>query len=223
MIILLRQHSINIKNFFSNTEDKSLNWLKIFVIVFIILTFIDIFLYNKIPENIYCLIIIAFIGFLGYFSIKQTEIYTKNLSSENLSDFSTPHIKKMINVPSLTNHLGTAIEEQTNNIIKKIFELLEKDKIFCNSKFTLEDFSKRLIIHKNHLSFIINNKLNKNFFQLVNEYRIKEAQRLLIDSKYDNLSIEGIAKTVGFNSKSVFNPIFKKYTEVTPSEYRNKR
>ncbi|PIP54750.1 MAG: hypothetical protein COX07_03585 [Bacteroidetes bacterium CG23_combo_of_CG06-09_8_20_14_all_32_9] len=112
MIILLRQHSINIKNFFSNTEDKSLNWLKIFVIVFIILTFIDIFLYNKIPENIYCLIIIAFIGFLGYFSIKQTEIYTKNLSSENLSDFSTPHIKKMINVPSLTNHLGTAIEEQ---------------------------------------------------------------------------------------------------------------
>jgi len=39
------------------------------------------------------------------------------------------------------------------------------------------------------------------------------------EEKYQSYSIEGIATSVGFKTKSVFNISFKKFTGVTPSYY----
>ena len=56
-----------------------------------------------------------------------------------------------------------------------------------------------------------------DFNNFVNEYRVKEVRKRLINSESNNYSIEGIAKSVGFHSKSTFNASFKKCTGVTPS------
>ena len=62
---------------------------------------------------------------------------------------------------------------------------------------------------------IINENLYKNFFDFINTYRIEEMKKQLQgESKY---TILGIAYESGFNSKSSFNRIFKKYTGQTPS------
>ena len=66
----------------------------------------------------------------------------------------------------------------------------------------------------------VNEKFGKNFYNFVNEYRVKEARILLISNEYENYSIEGIAKTAGFNSKSVFNELFKAHTGLTPKEFK---
>jgi AraC-like DNA-binding protein len=60
--------------------------------------------------------------------------------------------------------------------------------------------------------------VNVNLF--INSYRIKEAKRMLLDASFNHLSIEGIARSVGFNSKSAFNATFKKITGMTPSFYQ---
>lgn len=91
------------------------------------------------------------------------------------------------------------------------------------SCLTLIDLASEININKNYVSSIINEKVQKNFFQFVNEYRINEAKTLLSNKAYDNHSIEGIALTVGFKSKSAFNPAFKNQTGLTPSEFRKKR
>ena len=52
-------------------------------------------------------------------------------------------------------------------------------------------------------------------------YRIEEAQRILANAG-QHLKIEEIAEMVGYNSKSAFNPAFKKITQQTPSQYRKK-
>ncbi|RTZ81689.1 MAG: AraC family transcriptional regulator, partial [SAR324 cluster bacterium] len=70
-------------------------------------------------------------------------------------------------------------------------------------------------INRTYISQTINEKFNKNYSSFINEYRIKEAQKLLL--KDTNLTYEGIGFEVGFKSKSAFNSAFKTYTGVTPS------
>jgi YesN/AraC family two-component response regulator len=90
-----------------------------------------------------------------------------------------------------------------------------------NNNLSVYDIAHELKTNKSYISFSINNILKKNFRNFVNEYRIQEAQKLLLDPKFDNLSIEGIAQTVGYISKSTFNTSFQKYTGKKPSDFRN--
>jgi AraC-like DNA-binding protein len=55
----------------------------------------------------------------------------------------------------------------------------------------------------------------------VNEYRIQKAMNILKDKSKNDLTVLEILYEVGFNSKSSFNTSFKKYTNLTPTAYRN--
>jgi AraC-like DNA-binding protein len=75
-------------------------------------------------------------------------------------------------------------------------------------------------VSTHHLSQIINERLNKNFFEFINHFRVKEAKRLLKDPGSQHLTLAAIGFEAGFNSVSSFNSIFKKATSFTPSQYR---
>lgn len=64
----------------------------------------------------------------------------------------------------------------------------------------------------------MNERLNTNFRNYINSYRIEEAKKILINESDKNILT--ICYDVGFNSKSTFNTCFKKYTGKTPSEFR---
>lgn len=67
---------------------------------------------------------------------------------------------------------------------------------------------------------LFNEKFGLNFFDFINQYRIKEVKARMANPKFDNLSLLGIAFESGFNTKSAFNRVFKKMTGFTPSEYK---
>jgi AraC-like DNA-binding protein len=54
----------------------------------------------------------------------------------------------------------------------------------------------------------------------VNRYRIEEAKRLLTNPPDKKITVLEVLYEVGFNSKSSFNTLFKKYTGLTPSEFK---
>jgi AraC-like DNA-binding protein len=66
----------------------------------------------------------------------------------------------------------------------------------------------------------MNEVLGVNFYDLVNKYRVEEAKQLLTDPRYDRYTILRVASDAGFNSKTTFNAVFRKFTGVTPSYYR---
>ena len=72
------------------------------------------------------------------------------------------------------------------------------------------------------VSQAINEGLKRNFYDLINGYRVEEAKQLLVDSKNMNFTILSIGFEAGFNSKTTFNTVFKKFTGSTPTEYREK-
>ncbi|WP_051887248.1 helix-turn-helix domain-containing protein [Chryseobacterium piperi] len=77
-------------------------------------------------------------------------------------------------------------------------------------------------IDAHQLSYLLNTGFNENFFHFVNKYRVQHAKELLLDDSQKKLSMVGIAFESGFNSKTAFNTIFKKMTQMTPSEFKKK-
>ncbi len=84
---------------------------------------------------------------------------------------------------------------------------------------SLNSLAEQLGIPSRQLSQLINEKLDKSFYDLINFYRIEEAKRQLSDESGDKSILE-IIYDIGFNTKSSFNRAFKKETGMTPSEFK---
>lgn len=110
-------------------------------------------------------------------------------------------------------------QEDNSNLYNSLLKLMEEEQIYLNSKLTIDDVAKKLNTNRTYLSQIINEKTDTNFNNFINEYRVKEAQIRLLDDKNRSYTIEGIAQSVGFSTKSTFNGAFKKFIGLTPSEY----
>jgi AraC-like DNA-binding protein len=99
-------------------------------------------------------------------------------------------------------------------------ELLEVKKIYREDGLSLKSLSHQLNIPDHYLSQLINEKLNKSFFDLINFYRVEEAKQMLLTEVGEKRNILDIAFEVGFNTKSAFNRAFKKHARMTPSQFR---
>jgi len=100
-----------------------------------------------------------------------------------------------------------------------LIQFMEKSKIYLEAGVSLEVLSEKCRIPKHHLTQLLNEKFEKNFYTFINEYRINEAIEKLKNPDIE-VSILSLAYDCGFNSKSSFNSYFKKVTNLTPSAYR---
>lgn len=105
-------------------------------------------------------------------------------------------------------------------LFQKINELFEAENTFLDANLTLKTLSEKLNVKAREISQVINENTQQNFYDFVNQYRIKKAKTLLRDSKYANEKIATIAYDSGFGNITSFNIAFKKKTGVTPSAYR---
>ena len=168
--------------------------------------------------SLVCLVI--FIGLFTLYLIRNKQL---KISYQHLFNNSLEIIKKeqeLEEIKKREKYSTSLLSEEGNvSLYNDLLELMEQEKIFLNNKLTIEDVAKKLNTNRTYLSQIINEKTDTNFNNFINKYRIKEAQLRLLDDENKSYSIEGIAQTVGFSSKSTFNGAFKKYTGLTPSEY----
>ncbi|WP_255297651.1 helix-turn-helix domain-containing protein [Anaerophaga thermohalophila] len=97
---------------------------------------------------------------------------------------------------------------------------MNSEKPYLNPNLTLPQLSNELNIPTHHLSKVINENFEMNFFEFVNHYRIDEVKKKMSEPETNSLSLLGIAYESGFNSKSAFNRVFKNITNMTPSEFK---
>lgn len=105
-------------------------------------------------------------------------------------------------------------------IAQKIRKVMEENKLFLDPAASVESVATKLGISKHHVSQAVNNHFNKTFVDLLNEYRLDEACKMLVDPRHTDSKIIVIALGAGFNSSSSFNKIFKRRFGITPTEYR---
>ncbi len=103
--------------------------------------------------------------------------------------------------------------------VNKIRKYMVIEKPYLNRELTIYDLSDQLKIPRHILSELINEHMGKNFYHLINDYRVNEVKERMKREDLKQLTILAIAFDSGFNSKSSFNTIFKEKTGQTPSEY----
>lgn len=234
MIFMLIQHKKKLDVYFSYKDNISLNWLWLFISILLLFTVFDALVYFttwfKDTRFIYFIIMVLFNNFLGYFGIKQTDIYLTRITHLPVkSEVVIPVIEQSQplaivdeDITTENKYSGSSLsEEQKIELLHKIIELMEKESIYKDSNLTINDIAFRLQTNYKYISQVINEKLSRNFYNFVNEYRVERAKEMLLDKSFDKLSLEGIASMVGFHSRSAFNNAFKKYAGATPTAFKN--
>lgn len=229
MSVIFKKHAKNIKDFYSNTEKVSLNWLKIFITIFIINSILEISIaffyylpfYSHLELTYYILMIFGN-SIFGFFGIKQGDLYTVKTNNQekiNILSDNTISVEEQSN--QTLKYSKSKLDDITKGIIEKdILELMLVKKMYLNPDLRIDDIAVELNTNKAYVSQVINENFNKTFFQLVNEYRINEAKKLITSPVHSHYSLDGIATQCGFNSRFVLNAVFKKITGQSPSAFK---
>ncbi|MEM9985850.1 MAG: helix-turn-helix domain-containing protein [Bacteroidota bacterium] len=110
-------------------------------------------------------------------------------------------------------------EQEANELEQQLRHQLEKEEIFLQPELTLREVAQGLGSTEKKVSYLINQHLQSNFYELINEYRVKKFKAEVLKPENKSLSIVGIALNCGFPSKSSFYRAFKSQVSMSPSEY----
>jgi AraC-like DNA-binding protein len=129
---------------------------------------------------------------------------------------------------SLTKALKDTVKYRNSNLTERMAQelkeklgyLLENEKIYKKSELSLTELADQLNIDRYSMSQVINEGFGKGFYELMNQYRIEEAKRIL---NHTDKNIGDVIFEVGFNNHTSFYRAFKKHTKLTPSEFVARR
>lgn len=210
--------------YFSNFERVNLLWLRHFVIGVLVGYII---LYASIPnlmgfkeltdiqiasiETLSCVLFTFFAGYVNF--MHQADLVDNSLASINSVRLDESEV-----TDNRYKRAGLS-PEKSLELLNNLLEFMETHKPYLNNKLTLRDLADELNTSTNHLSQLINERLQKNFFTFINEYRVREFNKKITLGYHDSFTLTGVALDCGFSSRSSFYTVFKKLKGTTPAEY----
>lgn len=105
--------------------------------------------------------------------------------------------------------------EKSNLLIKQTITYIEEN---FSAKITLRSISDALYISPNYLCRLFKQQTGRNLMEYLASYRMQMAKQYLKDVQY---KISQVAEMVGYHDTRYFSSSFKKYTGMTPMDYRN--
>ncbi len=204
ILLILSKHRKRIRDHYSNLEGISLSWFQIFIIVYMVFLgsiLVMEYLLNVSPvvtDFSYIITTLIFITFLGYFGIRQQDVVL------HLNDSKQVYFNK------------TKAQEMELSLR----QMMDDKKPYLDTNFTISVLASLMKTNRMYVSVLLNEHLDQSFYSLINNYRIDEAMRIMKNSESMRYSIEGIAHSVGFKSKSTFIKHFREKTGLTPGKYR---
>ncbi|WP_445386529.1 helix-turn-helix domain-containing protein [Robiginitalea sp. IMCC44478] len=209
--MLIYNYRKKLKEHFSNLAEINLNWLSYLVNIFIIS-----FLASALSSILRHSQTDGFNGWVLVFALAGTFYFINSILLKGL------HQNKLFLGVSWDSETNDASGDSDKNLLQKLKQHLLENKPYLDPELSLGQLAKQMHASPRQLSALINKGMGKSFFDLINNYRIEEAKRVLKESTDPGLTVLEVMYEVGFNSKSSFNTAFKKYTGLTPTAYKNR-
>lgn len=143
-----------------------------------------------------------------------------NMENEMRSNFPSNVVETVIKTENI-KYKNSGLTTSAANELKDLLDnFMINTKTYRENTIGLDSLSAKLNTTRHNLSQVINEKYKLNFFDYINMLRINEAKELLENKKNRKMQIIEVAYSVGYNNKVTFNNAFKKFTGLTPSQYR---
>jgi AraC-like DNA-binding protein len=211
---LVKHYNIQIANFYSNLESKTLPWVNFFLYSFVATSlmsivfnfigrgfFIESPILLLIPSLIFS-VLLFFIGFLGY--MQNHTVFDLELEENKGENFDT----KSFNF---------------NKLNDKLLKLFTVEEIYKNPDLKITHLSDLLHTNRTYISKHINTEFSCTFSDFVNRYRVEEAKKLLTSDSMKNFSLNYISEKSGFGSMGSFMRVFRDLQGITPGQFRDRQ
>ncbi|MEL7220874.1 MAG: helix-turn-helix domain-containing protein [Bacteroidota bacterium] len=103
-------------------------------------------------------------------------------------------------------------------LLQRLSAAMDEERYYLDAKIKLPQLATILEVSPHEISQVINDRLGVSFNHYINDYRVKAACEMLEHA--DHLTVEGIGREVGFNSRSAFYAAFKQQMAQTPAQYK---
>ncbi|MBQ0027711.1 MAG: AraC family transcriptional regulator [Lachnospiraceae bacterium] len=140
--------------------------------------------------------------------------YLTDVMSAN--DMTTLKAWYLDKIKKAATNISTGSTDHTHHVIKKAIDYIENN---FSKDISLDEISQELNLSSYYFSKLFKEEKGEGFVEYLNSRRISEAKELM---KNQEKSIKEISNECGYADPNYFSRIFKKYTGMTPTEYRDK-
>ncbi|MBO7115631.1 MAG: AraC family transcriptional regulator [Prevotella sp.] len=117
----------------------------------------------------------------------------------------------------------TLVNPQLMDELKgKILNVIVMQKKYKDKDYSAKKLAEDLGTNTRYISAVVNVQFHMNYTSFVNKFRIEEAMTLMVDKRYQELTMEEVSDMVGFANRQSFYASFFKFMNMTPREYRMK-
>ncbi len=218
------------RNNYSDDETMNISWLRqygIGVVLIGVAYFWGVFDGNTYSFIIHNLTVQCFFCYTLYKGLFHDNPYTENFFSYTLDENEACQKAELKEkVSSTENVCLLEVEGNENAFLKKlptycdeISSWMIKKKPYLNPNFKLIDVSEILPLNRTYLSRVFNEGFGNSFNDVVRNYRLREAEWLLVNRK--DIPVGQVGELCGFSSPSVFHRAFvQSHDGLTPNCYR---
>ncbi len=223
--IVLNRYGKKINQVYSNTAKRNHNWLKFILIINCAAAVVCFFMYGTSVANIgkvISLLSAILVYVIGYKMMSSPP----HLPEVELGEIISPVAEQEITEPETSNtkyERSGLSTDRMQQLANRLETYIHENKPWLEPDLNLKQLAEALQCQPHHLSQVINQHFGRNFYDYINSFRVEEVKARLFNAKYSHLTLLAIAFDCGFNSKASFNHVFKKFTGVSPSEYKKER
>ncbi|RAU91862.1 helix-turn-helix domain-containing protein [Paenibacillus sp. YN15] len=123
------------------------------------------------------------------------------------------HMRQLLE--QLAAHIRERSKEQDQSLAGQILAYMHGH---YHYDLSLTDMAGQFNLSPNYISQLIKEKTGESFKDYLNEYRVKQAKRIM--DEHADMKIHDIAGMAGWSNVNTFIRVFKKYEGVTPGQYR---